>query len=207
MKWMNSAVAAAACVSADGARRASAARVLVGSLVPPASLVALARGAAFEPPMPGRVESGGHFELPAAHAALAADLGPALAPRLRHRFEWYICRGAFFHNDAHYAGVLFGVWCVGGPAREVVFPRLGLRAAAAPGNWVVFDPFEPHAVLDSGAPTYERARYADAAPSVFAGFELELDEATRAAFAIADEGPGPELSSRTRVNAETGAIE
>lgn len=103
--------------------------------------------------------------------------------------------------------MLFGVWSVAGPAREVVFPRLGLRTPAAPGDWVVFDPFEPHAVLDPGAPTYERARYADASPSVFAGFELELNDATRTAFAVADDARGTELSSRTRINAETGAIE
>lgn len=204
---MHVTVSPAVCVPSDGARRASAARLLVGSLRLPSRLTAIARSAAFEPAMPGRVASGGSFELPAAHAALAAGLGSALAASLRRRFEWYVCRGAFFHNDAHYAGVLFGVWCVAGPAREVVFPRLGLRAAAAPGDWVVFDPFEPHAVLDPGTPTYERARYADARPSVFAGFEIELNETTRAAFAIAEEAQGIELSSRTRINAETGAIE
>lgn len=207
MRWMHSTVSPAVCVSSDGARRASATRLLVGSLPLPVQLTAMACSAAFEPAMPGRVTSGGSFELPAAHAALAAGLGSGLAASLRRRFDWYVCRGAFFHNDAHYAGVLFGVWCVAGPPREVVFSRLGLRAAAAPGDWVVFDPFEPHAVLDPGAPTYERARYVDAPASVFAGFELELNEATRTAFAIADDASGIALSSRTRINAETGAIE
>lgn len=207
MRWMHTPVSPAVCVSSDGARRASATRLLVGSLSLPAQLTAMARRAVSEPAMPGRVTSGGSFELPAAHAALAAGLGSTLAASLRRRFDWYVCRGAFFHNDAHYAGVLFGVWCVAGPPREIVFPRLGLRAAAAPGDWAVFDPFEPHAVLDPGAPTYDRARYTGARPSVFAGFEIGLDEATRAAFAIAEEAQGIELSSRTRINAETGAIE
>ncbi|MDL1859751.1 hypothetical protein FBR04_01800 [Betaproteobacteria bacterium PRO7] len=207
MRWMHASVPAAVCVSLVGGRRGSATRLLAGSLALPPGLREAANPVAFDAAAPGRVVSGGTFELAEAHAALAAALGSVLAPSLRRSFEWYVCRGAFFHNDAHYAGVLFGVWCVAGPPREIVFPRLGLRAAAAPGDWAVFDPFEPHAVLDPGAPTYDRAPYANARPSVFAGFEIELNEATRAAFAIAEEAPGIELSSRTRINAETGAIE
>lgn len=207
MRWMHASVPAAVCVSFDGGRRASATRLLAGSLALPLVLREAANPGAFDATAPGRVISGGTFELAEAHAALAAAFGSVLAPSLRRSFEWYVCRGAFFHNDAHYAGVLFGVWCVAGPPREIVFPRLDLRAAAASGDWVVFDPFEPHAVLDPGAPTYDRAQYANAQPSVFAGFEIELNEATRAAFAIAEEAPGIELSSRTRINAETGAIE
>jgi hypothetical protein len=207
MAWLDASVAPAVCVCSDGERRSSATRLLAGHLAPPAPLCAAARSAAFGADTPGRVTSGGTFEAADAYAVLATALGPALAARLRRRFEWYVCRGAFFHNDAHYAGVLFGVWCVAGPPREVVFPRLGLRVGAAPGDWVVFDPFEPHAVLDPDAPTYERARYEGAAPSVFAGFEIELNEAACAAFAIGHSTQGVELSSRTRINAETGAIE
>lgn len=181
--------------------------MLAGSLQLPAGLRAAADSQRFDAAAPGRVVCGGAFELTEARAALAAALGPILAPGLRPTLEWYACRGAFFHNDAHYADVLFGAWCVAGPPREIVFPRLRLRAAAAPTDWVVFDPFEPHAVLDPGEWTYGRARYADAPPSVFAGFEIELNEATRAAFAIVPEAQGIELSSRTRINAETGAIE
>ncbi|GAB4464607.1 MAG: hypothetical protein OHK0044_02260 [Burkholderiaceae bacterium] len=207
MPWLDASVAPAVCVSSDGARRSSTTRLLTGSLALPPALLAGAQVAPFDEVSPGRVVSGGTFEQPSAHAALAAALGPTLAAGLRRRFEWYVCRGAFFHTDAHFAGVLFGAWCVAGPPREVVFSRLGLRVAAAPGDWLVFDPFEPHAVLDPHAPTYERARYAAARPSVFAGFEIELSEAARAAFAVADHAQGVELSSSTRINAETGAIE
>lgn len=207
MRWIRASVPAADCVCFDGGRRSSAARLLAGSLALPPGLREAAHPVAVDAAVPGRVVSGGTFELAEAHAALAAALGPVLAPSLRRSFEWYVCRGAFFHNDAHYAGVLFGVWCVDGPPREIVFPRLGLRAPAAPGDWAVFDPFEPHAVLDPGAPTYDRARYAGARSSVFAGFEIELNEAARAAFDIAEKAHGIELSSRTRINAETGAIE
>lgn len=87
MRWMHTTVSPAVCVSSDGTRRASAARLLVGSLPLPAQLIALARSAAFEPAMPGRVTAGGSFELPAAHAALAVGLGSALAASLRRRFE------------------------------------------------------------------------------------------------------------------------
>jgi hypothetical protein len=195
------------CVCSDGTRRGSATRLLAGSLALPAGLREAANRVAIDAADPGRVVSGGTFELADAHRALAIALGPVLAASLRRSFEWYVCRGAFFHNDAHYAGVLFGVWCVAGPPRELVFPRLGRRAAAAPGDWAVFDPFEPHAVLDPGAQVFDRARYADSRPSVFAGFEIELDKAVRAAFAIAEEAQGIELSSRTRINAETGAVD
>ncbi len=207
MQWLDAPVAAAVCACSDGTRRGSATRLLAGSRALPPNLREAANRVAIDACAPGRVVSGGTFELADAHRALATALGPVLAASLRRSFEWYVCRGAFFHNDAHFAGVLFGVWCVAGPPREVVFPRLGLRAAAAPGDWVVFDPFEPHAVLDPGARTYQRARYSDAAPNVFAGFELELNEATCAAFSIAKEVQGIELSSRTRINAETGAID
>ncbi len=205
--WLHAPVAPAVCVCADGGRRGSATRVLAGYLAPPAPLRAAAQFGVLDSQPPGRVISGGTFDGGAAYAALAAALGPELASGLLRRFEWYVCRGAFFHHDAHFAGVLFGAWCVAGPPREVVFSRLGLRVGAAPGDWVIFDPFEPHAVLDPDAPTYERARYAGAAPSVFAGFELALNEAMCAAFAIAHDAQGIELSSRTRINAETGAIE
>ena len=126
---------------------------------------------------------------------------------LRPGFEWYACRGAFFHHDAHYGNVLFGAWCVGGPRREIVFSRSGIRVAAGVGDWVVFDPFEPHAVLDTGAERYAREQYDDAPVSLFVGFELELDDAVRSAFGV---GPAPPdatlLASHVAVNAETGAL-
>ena len=34
---------------------------------------------------------------------------------------------AFFHNDAHYEGRLFGTWCIAGPELELVFPRASVR--------------------------------------------------------------------------------
>ncbi len=206
MRLIRSAAPAAVCVSADGTRRGATARVLCGRRTPPA-LPARARGALDESP-PGRVVTGGTFESTEARAAIASELGPDLAPSLRPTFEWYLCRGAFFHNDAHYGGVLFGVWCTDGPPRELVFPRLGLRVPAAIGDWAVFDPFEPHAVLDPGTSAYLRDHYLQAAPSVFAGFEIALDDAVRSVFAIGAPAPAAlELSSRSRVNAQTGAVE
>lgn len=193
----------AICRCAGAADRASAARLLAGRLpvpgfgAPDAAVV----GA------PGRVHGLGRFASSEVHAALARTLPPALRGSLRRQFEWYACRGAFFHNDAHYGDVLFGAWCVAGPAREIVFARAGARCPAGPGDWVVFDPFEPHAVLDRGLDAYCRAQYEGAPPSLFLGFELQLDEDIRRAFGIGPLPAGaPMLTSSVAVNAESGAL-
>jgi len=121
--------------------------------------------------------------------------------------EWYGCRGAFFHNDAHYDGVLFGVWSVAGPQRELVFPRLDRRLPARIGSIVVFDPFEPHAVLDTGAVRYCRDDYEAAQANLFLGFEIALTPKVRNAFGIeAAQANVPTLSSRIAINPETGAL-
>lgn len=141
------------------------------------------------------------------HRVLAAALPAELSDCLRPGLEWYACRGAFFHHDAHYADVLFGAWCAAGPPRDLVFARTGIRVAMSPGDWVVFDPFEPHAVLDAGASRYRREDYIGSESSLFVGFELRLDDVSRRAFGI---GPAPEraavLASQNAVNAETGAM-
>jgi len=155
----------------------------------------------------GRVHALGRFASPAVADALGAALPPPLRDALRPGFEWYACRGAFFHNDAHYGGVLFGAWCAAGPAREIVFSRPALRLPAAPGDWVVFDPFEPHAVLDPGAAIYARERYIGAPASLFIGFELGLTEAVRREFGVAAPAAAtPVLSSEVPIHAETGAL-
>jgi hypothetical protein len=195
--------APAICRSPGLPDRCSAQRVLAGRQAP--SGIPLA-----DPPAalaPGRVHALGRFAADVVRSALVSTLPLALHKSLRTEFEWYACRGAFFHNDAHYGAVLFGAWCVAGPPRVLAFARAGLRVRAAPGDWVVFDPFEPHAVLDPGAQRYERARYEDSPASVFIGFELELDQATRATFGIGTApAGGPVLASNVAVNAETGAL-
>lgn len=177
-------------------------------VAPAAGLTTLAaQAAAAAPVASGRVHGGGSFVHAGAWAALQQALPAPLAAALRPNLDWYVCRGAFFHTDAHYGDVLFGAWCMRGPARELVFPRLALKVPAAVGDCAVFDPFEPHAVLAPGAAAYEREAYEGTEPSVFLGFELELTDAVRAAFAIgAAPADGPELSSRTAVNAETGEL-
>jgi len=185
------------------AARGSAARVLVGRLASPA-LDLPDTGAVV---VPGRVHGLGRFESDGLHRALAVALPAALRSSLRSGFEWYACRGAFFHNDAHYDTVLFGAWCVAGPPREIVFARAGTRIPAAPGDWVIFDPFEPHAVLDPATDRYTRERYAGAPASLFIGFELRLDERVRTAFAITPAHPdAPVLASNVAIHAETGAL-
>jgi hypothetical protein len=176
--------------------------------VPPALGRQAAQLAEQTPASPGRVHGLGHFQDEGARRVLNACLPAQLAAALRGQFEWYGCRGAGFHTDAHYPSVLFGAWHLAGPARDIVFADPWLRVACASGELVVFDPFQPHAVLDPGEERYRRDRYAEAAASVFLGFELELTAAVRQQFGIGPAEPGAlSISSATAVNAETGRIE
>ncbi len=163
--------------------------------------------AAAAPALPGRVHGLGSFTDDAALQALSAALPLKLAAALSTKFEWYGCRGAGFHTDAHYDAVLFGAWCLAGPPREIVFARSGLRLPLSIGWMVVFDPFEPHAVLDAAHAGYTREAYQGAPANLFLAFELALTQALRARFGI---GPAPAgayaISSSTAVNAETGTI-
>ncbi len=79
--------------------------------------------------MVGKVHAAGVWRDAAVHRHLAQALGTRLASALRTDFEWYHCRGAFFHNDAHYDARLFGVWCIEGPPMQLVFPRAAVRIA------------------------------------------------------------------------------
>ncbi len=156
----------------------------------------------------GKVHSAGTSQCPTAHKELADALGDPLSAALRPSFEWYYCRGAFFHNDAHYDGRLFGVWCIVTPAMELVFPRADVRAAVAPGTVVVFDPFEVHGVLAPGRTAYAASDYQSANASVFLGFELDITPAIAELFDIRDHiGPGLVISSQTRIDATSGKIE
>jgi hypothetical protein len=160
------------------------------------------------PASPGRVHDLGHFHDEGAWQALNACLPAHLVAALRRQFEWYGCRGAGFHTDAHYPSVLFGAWHLAGPARDVVFADPWLRVACASCELVIFDPFQPHAVLDPGEERYRRESYAEAAATVFLGFEIELTTAVRQHFGIGPAEPGAlSISSATAVNAETGQIE
>lgn len=191
-----------------GAERSLARRCWVGWAAPAAALTLRARALAREAPaMPGRVHTLGQLEDESLRQMLAQRLPPAAAAALRRTFEWYACRGAGFHTDAHYGAVLFGVWCLAGPARDLVFAPCGTRAACAEGTLAVFDPFRPHAVLDPGQSRYTRPRYADAPANLFLGFEMELGAAVREAFGITAPSEGAfAISSCTAVNAESGAL-
>ncbi|HXF47077.1 MAG TPA: hypothetical protein VNK91_13255 [Burkholderiaceae bacterium] len=209
MPFVDCAAVAANCVTHDRALRATAARLWHGRIEPDAAVRAKAQATAarLAEAAPGRVESGGSFEDAATAAVLKRALPSEIAAALKPRFEWYGCRGAFFHNDAHFGDVLFGVWCLAGPARDLVFARLKQRIPVAFGDVVVFDPFEPHAVLARGAARYQRADYVGEPINVFLGFELVLDAAVRAAFGIgAPVADALEVSSRVPVHAETGAL-
>jgi len=151
------------------------------------------------------VESAGSFEDSAIYGILRRALPESFAAFTKLRFEWYGCRGAFFHNDAHYDGVLFGVWSVVGPPREVVFPRIKRRLSADVGAIVVFDPYEPHGLLDPGSDLYRARDYEGSQPSLFLGFEVTLSLQVRDAFGVGPaRGRGSMLSSRIAINPETG---
>ena len=188
--------------------RPVARRLAHASGTPSERLTDRARAIEVADPMVGRVQSGGAWTDAEVHARIAELIEPALRHALRPAFEWYVCRGAFFHTDAHYANVLFGVWYVVGPPVDLVFPRIGRRLAVHPGSLAIFDPFEVHGVLRPGASVYRAADYLDCAPSVFVGFELELDDAVASRFDVTGQAADARLiSSATRVVAATGAFE
>jgi hypothetical protein len=159
------------------------------------------------PEAPGRVHSLGAWTDEATRGALRASLPPELAGAMRPSFEWYGCRGAGFHTDAHYDAVLFGAWCLAGPDRDIVFGRTARRLPCGIGALLVFDPYEPHAVLDAGHAQYRRELYELAPASLYLAFELELQPPLRESFGIDEALAGlPAITSATPVNAETGAL-
>jgi hypothetical protein len=175
---------------------------------PPAEVVAGAGSVATDRLGIGRVHSAGSWSDAEVHCEIAAALDAPLRPALRHSLEWYLCRGAHFHTDAHYSDVLFGVWYILGPAVDIVFARAGQRVAADPGALVIFDPFEVHGVLRRDATQYRNEDYAECLPSVFVGFEIELrDEVTSRFDMTANPTVARVVSSATRVSAVTGAFE
>lgn len=208
MQWISHAGPVSSCLSANGVARSIAKAISVGACAPDAALCEHARKIAQHAAgAVGKVHAGGTWCDPAVHQQLAAVLGPCLGPALRPDFEWYYCRGAFFHNDAHYDARLFGVWCIEGPPVQLVFPRTGLQVAVAPACVVIFDPFEVHGVLAPGRSTYAASDYQNAKVSAFVGFELDISPTVADAFDIQDEVSGQLISSRTRINASSGTIE
>jgi hypothetical protein len=195
----------ATALAPDGTARSLARRIGRARLQPIAALQVIGAEHAARVTTAGRVCSAGRFRDPSVHDALAGLLGPRLANRLRPEFEWYVCRSAFFHNDAHYGDVLFGVWCVAGDV-QLVFPRADVRLGATTGEVVVFDPFEIHGVLARGATVFEPERQAANEASVFVGFELSLEADVREAFGITEAGGGVVIASATRISPRDGTI-
>ncbi len=207
MQWISHAAPVAVGLSAAGVARSIARAIAFGECPPDAALCAHAQGVGGSEGAVGKVHAVGTWQESAVHAQLAAALGTPLGPALQADFEWYYCRGAFFHNDAHYDERLFGVWCIAGPPIELVFPRAVVRLATGPGTLVVFDPFEVHGVLAPGRSTYAATDYQGADASVFLGFELGITPSIAAAFNIHSDLSGPVISSRTRISAASGTIE
>lgn len=197
----------ASCISASGTARSIAVKLAFGACTPDATLQARARAVVRNDGVVGKVHTLGTWHDPAVLSQLSAALGALLAPALRAEFEWYQCRGAFFHNDAHYDARLFGIWCIVGPQAEVVFPRAALRLPGGPGSIAVFDPFEIHGVLAPEYSVYSAADYQEAEASVFLGFELDITPAVADAFGIHAGIEGRVISSNTRIAADSGAFD
>jgi len=107
-------------------------------------------------------------------------------------------RGAGFHTDAHYDEVLSGL-VHGGPMRASSCSRArscGSRARA--GDLVVFDPFQPHAVLDPGQLAYDRERYVAAAPLSFSGSNSSWPPKCESGSGSVRPGPGLSRSAAPR---------
>ncbi|MCS6945546.1 MAG: hypothetical protein RMK97_09085 [Sutterellaceae bacterium] len=199
------------CASPGEVYRRAARRLWYDTLSAPPDVLAEAVAVASRmDPTPGRVQAAGSFEDVSVSAVLRAALPATASGSLRPRLEWYTCRGAHFHNDAHYPDVLFGVWYLAGPPIDLVFARLAIRLRMHVGDAAVFDPFEPHAVLAPGSERYRRDDYVSAPVSVFLGFELALDEPVRITFMVAPPGKPesnlPVLSSAAAVHPETGTL-
>jgi hypothetical protein len=191
-----------------GGDRSLARRIWHAQAVVPVALERRAAWLAEETPSsPGRVHDLGRLDDETAWHAVSARLPDDFLGALRPQLQWYGCRGAGFHTDAHYSNVLFGAWYLAGPARNLVFADPMLQLACPIGELVVFDPFQPHAVLEPGEGRYDRERYVTAAASLFLAFELGLTAAVRQRFGIGPAEPGAfSISSSTAVNAETGQL-
>ena len=207
MRLIAHAAPVASCLSASGSARSIAGKMAFCKCIPDVTLTAYAHELVLSNGIAGKVHALGTWREPSVDAQLRAALGALLAPVLRADFEWYQCRGAFFHNDAHYEDRLFGIWCIAGPPAELVFPRAALRLDAGPGSITVFDPFEVHGVLAPTRSAYAADDYRNAEASVFLGFELDITSAIAAAFGIEPGVHGGMISSRTRISASSGALD
>lgn len=207
MQFVSHSGAPLSCLDAAGTARAIADKIAFGRCVADVALRTHAQALTDRCPIAGRIYSRGRWREPAVHAQLAATLGPVLGSALRADFEWYCCRAAFFHNDAHYEGRLFGTWCIAGPSLELVFPRASLRLPNTIDAVTVFDPFEVHGILAPGAQNFRATDYEEIEPNSILGFELDLTPPVAAAFGIKAGAPTRVISSRTRIDASSGVFD
>ena len=68
------------------------------------------------------------------------------------------------------------------------------------------DPFEVHGILGPGAQHFSATDYEELAPSLILGFELDLTPTIAAAFGIKPGATARVISSRTRIDASSGAL-
>lgn len=76
---------------------------------------------------------------------------------LLYRLDFLVSRGARPHTDVHnseWHESLFCVYVLEAGESDLYFPNLGLRIALKPGQLIIFDPGQPHAVVGSGAASF-----------------------------------------------------
>jgi hypothetical protein len=101
--------------------------------------------------------------------ALAGQLGAAgLAEQRFERDDclFAACTQVSFHHDLPLAGI-FGAWCLTGPARDLIFPHVGLRVPFSPGTFVIFDSVQPHGLLAAGETKFKANARCDEDLTIF----------------------------------------
>ena len=91
------------------------------------------------------------------------------------------CRGARYHHDGdQYGGAAFcNLFLSGDKGQDVHFPSLGLRIPVRRGTVLMFDPCQPHGVIQRGSTGFDVADF----PSdqdctlLFLTWELPIEDA------------------------------
>ncbi|KWT98136.1 MULTISPECIES: hypothetical protein [unclassified Variovorax] len=108
--------------------------------------------------------------------------------------------GLPYHHDMPYSNGIFGAWCIEGPPeRTVRFGEMDIEVPFKPGTVVVFDPAQPHALLN-GKRQFEETDYAPTDLVGMVGFVALRTPKACAALGIEAYGPKKHKGIRTTPN-------
>lgn len=89
-------------------------------------------------------------------------------------------RGTRYHHDgARYGGMAFcNLFLSDASGTDLHFPASGNRVALARGTAVLFDPSQPHAIVQQGADSFDAGHFdaAQVPPQVFLTWELPVEQ-------------------------------